>query len=378
MKKYILILLWSLYAVSCYENLSFPVNEDSIVVDIDLSVDEPIHITQFVDSVSFVKLETCEDCLIGLIKSVVLCDSLFFIHETKTSSILVFDIYGKYQWKISKKGKGPGEYVKISQMMVNEKSKKVIIYDEFTKKMIFYSFDGKFDKEIIRFNNGALIRDMIDIPGGFLCYTPDYMKRNRHWGIWKVDSLGQNEAFLMKQDTEYPVVLNQNFSYFSKLTDNQTGIWLADFNDILHFSSDTLYHYLSMKINKKTTTDYPSSTFDSRIQFTEKARVIVKDNYLFIDWWNHHDFTRTSVYLKKENKMMTSSCIIYGTNHIHAVPGRDVDFNGTNELMSVIYARDIPDLLDSELISVDSKKMLAGLFTEDFEENPMLEIFYLK
>lgn len=60
-----------------------------------------------------IPLETTEESLIGEIEKVKLHDSCFFVEDRTQKAILIFDWKGKYLNKISRLGRGPGEYVNI-------------------------------------------------------------------------------------------------------------------------------------------------------------------------------------------------------------------------------------------------------------------------
>lgn len=60
-----------------------------------------------------IPLETTEESLIGEIGKVILHDSCFFVEDNTQKAILIFDWKGKYINKISRLGRGPGEYVNI-------------------------------------------------------------------------------------------------------------------------------------------------------------------------------------------------------------------------------------------------------------------------
>ena len=338
-----------------------------------------IEITQLVDSVSFIKLETKNECLIGRISKVFFIDNRFFIHEKQTSTILVFDVSGKFLYKFGNKGRGPGEYVQISSFLLDEKKKMLMIYDDSSRKMIFYLLDGTLVKEIPRFSDGKVIRDIINLPDGrFICYKFDYEGEKYPCGVWEVDSLGKVGRYFIKQKTKYPNVFS-NETYFYKLQEDQVGLWCADVNDIYHFSDTSSCKYMTLIPNRKTVNDYPNMDNSSNYQMIKKRKVIEKGNFLITEWNdNKNQFQCTTVYFKKENDMKIALGLGYGINNIGAIPGFDVDYNVPNQMMNVIYAQDFDYLKESNYVSEGSKKFLTSFFDKDFEENPILQVLYVK
>jgi hypothetical protein len=339
---------------------------------------EMIDFSEYVDSIRFIRLDNSDECLIGKIQKVIFYEGRYYIQDNKAGSIFVFDETGKFQCKISQKGQGPGEYVKISHLLFDYNKKQLLIYDGTLCKMLYYTLDCKHIKDIYHFCNNDIIRDVILLPdGSFLCYTPGYRGGKYKRGIWKVDSTGKFDKLLWESTIQYPFAFHENMSYFYELKDNETGLWCADYNDIFHFSNDSLFKYMSMKVNRKTSTDYPGYDIDNTpYQNTmTKTNVIEKDNFILTNWWNHDKDYRTSLYLKNENKIIVSTGIKYG---VDVIPGIDIHFNCTDQMMTVIYAHTVDYILANKYISEKSKSTLRSMFGETEDDNPVLEIFYLK
>ena len=68
----------------------------------------------------------------------------FYILDTETG-LLKFDKTGKFQLKISNIGRGPGEFGRPSDFVIYDD--KIIILDELSSKIMFYSKEGKFLSE---------------------------------------------------------------------------------------------------------------------------------------------------------------------------------------------------------------------------------------
>lgn len=71
-------------------------------------------------SVEVIPLETSQNSLIVNVDKLISVKSLNFILDKAQESILVFDSLGKFSYKISKQGMGPGEYGRISDFAYNK------------------------------------------------------------------------------------------------------------------------------------------------------------------------------------------------------------------------------------------------------------------
>jgi hypothetical protein len=373
-------LVFIMLLFSCNSNK--PANDDdgTINVSLDMNVNQKIDISEFVDSVRFIKLETNNECLIADIRKVIFYEGLYYIHDYKTASIFVFDESGKYQFKIHKKGQGPGEYAEITHFLIDYSNKQILIYDVTMRKMIYYTLDGKFIKDINKFGDNAVIRDLILLSDGyFLCYTPDYSEGIEYCGgVWKVSPSGKPENFLWQPTIRYPIFFHFDMNYFYELPNNEVGLWCPDVNDIFRFSSNSVSKYLSMKINMKAVTDFPNMRDKKNLpsDVVKKTNVIEKDNFIITYWGNEERFHKISVYLKKENKTIVGG-IDFKSDIV--VPGANKHFNRTDQLLQVIYAHSAERLIEDEHYeSEKNKAILKSLFSKPDDDNPALEILYLK
>lgn len=146
MNRYItLFCLLLLLSISCVDNKKSEFEIEEIYVDIN---SKSVAFCELIDSVKFIKLETSDDVLIGLIHRVVIVEDKIYIHDIQTHSIFIFDYYtGYFLLKINNFGNGPGEYLDISYFEVNPKDELIEILDRNSKKLIKYDKDGKFVEE---------------------------------------------------------------------------------------------------------------------------------------------------------------------------------------------------------------------------------------
>jgi hypothetical protein len=91
--------------------------------------------------VKLIPLETNGKSIIGNMKKFIIYDSKIFILDKSDYSILNFDINGNFLSKLSRKGKGPEEYLMIEDFDINYYSKTVDIMT-CTGEVYSYDFDG--------------------------------------------------------------------------------------------------------------------------------------------------------------------------------------------------------------------------------------------
>jgi len=115
-----------------------------------------------VKDIEFVPLEMTDESIVGGVSMIKFYKNYILFLDEQTKSIFIFDDKGKYIRKISRVGRGPGEYENIFDFCVHPKSGMITIVT-ISGKIITYSFDLKEFKEyndvpypvgIEQFNNG--------------------------------------------------------------------------------------------------------------------------------------------------------------------------------------------------------------------------------
>ena len=101
-----------------------------------------------VQKVDIVPLETTDESLINDLTFVEISDKFIFVYQLKNSEILRFARDGKFLNKIGKKGQGPGEYTYISGLQIDENKGEVYAITT-ANGVLVYDFEGRFKRQII-------------------------------------------------------------------------------------------------------------------------------------------------------------------------------------------------------------------------------------
>lgn len=128
----------------------------------DLSDSEKtIALSDIAKDISYIKLETSENVLVDRIDKIKLTKDFIFISDF--SNLYQFSKTGEYIRKIGRKGRGPGEYVHISSLEINESREEIYIHCSTRKKLLVYDFNGKFCRQwnLPQINELAFVRDSL-------------------------------------------------------------------------------------------------------------------------------------------------------------------------------------------------------------------------
>jgi hypothetical protein len=121
-----------------------PAATDLPVIDVISAFknEKPLKMSEFIDHIEYVKLETTPECLIGNGQAIKVGNSIY-VKTSNPAKIFVFDNQGKFQRQISRQGKGPGEYVNFAYFDVSPDNKYVAV-GGFDNTISLYSTEGQF------------------------------------------------------------------------------------------------------------------------------------------------------------------------------------------------------------------------------------------
>ncbi|GHT23653.1 hypothetical protein FACS189430_07270 [Bacteroidia bacterium] len=166
MKKYYIYLL--LLLCSCSENNRIFEAENIIHIDVEKSDKEYArYASKLVKSVSYIPLQTTNDCLIGQITKLIYAKDLIYIYDIQSNKLYQFDKNGQFLRSIGAIGQGPGEYIRIQSFDVNQINGNISIYCQIKQSILEYTHDGNLVKvEKI----GLVIGDFIYYENRYLFY----------------------------------------------------------------------------------------------------------------------------------------------------------------------------------------------------------------
>jgi hypothetical protein len=143
MNKITVIIFALFFIISCHLNKQNNNNIENESIDINSNL-ELLYKENIVKDIRYVPLKIVGDTfLIGNIKKNFCTDSLLFIFDNGQDAIFVYDLYGNPLSKIGSIGQGPGEYIYLSDVILDRERKRIIIYDIASRKIIHYDFSGR-------------------------------------------------------------------------------------------------------------------------------------------------------------------------------------------------------------------------------------------
>ncbi|SEG04122.1 6-bladed beta-propeller protein [Parabacteroides chinchillae] len=91
--------------------------------------EKSVNLSEFVDSVKCIRLQTDSDDFMGRIREIVIREQYIYAIDITQQMIFLFDKTGKFVTKLNKRGEGPGEYRFIGPVFIDENEEYIELID---------------------------------------------------------------------------------------------------------------------------------------------------------------------------------------------------------------------------------------------------------
>lgn len=112
---------------------------------IDVDVKTQAELSEFFESFSYLELESDDSCYMVGIDKLIIDDERIYVLDERTNSVVIFDRAGGFINVIKKQGRGPHEYLHLSDFDVS--SSGVYVLDRANEKIRLYSVSGEWLKD---------------------------------------------------------------------------------------------------------------------------------------------------------------------------------------------------------------------------------------
>ena len=315
-------------------------------IKIDLShFENTMNYSEFVDSISYIQLETNDSCLISEIEYLSVANNEIFIKDLKSGGIFRFDNHGTFLSKLNKYGSGPGEFNRISSFDIDPIQRIIYIYDDKQKNILSYTFEGKYISTIRVLD---IVKDFALLDNReFMFICPNYCQQE-HQGVWYANQEGKFKKSIIEATTD-----NSFFVRSSELCCKM-------FHSVLYYDkySDKVY-----SINK----DSARCLYSFDLKQKMPLELLKNSNAKLGDYFSNINICPTNKYM----------LLFYISDH----DNRIVLFNRND--LSLIIAKKIVDDLDNSkspyiIGRFNDSSIVATIQLKNDLLNPRLQILHLK
>lgn len=204
-------------------------------IEIDLTqAKTSIRYSDFIDSVSYVTLFTHDSCIISGIKRIYTDGEYTMLTDEGGNGVSVF-YKNKLITNIDNYGRGPQEFIYLSNFCLDKAQKHICIFDERSSKILRYNYDGTF---VSSQPFEDVMRDFACIDKQFICIQPGYLKESPS-GVWAADGQGNFGHSLLagSRDNVFEDIYSK---YFNLFTDGISYYDRYD-NRLYHITPDSAY-----------------------------------------------------------------------------------------------------------------------------------------
>ena len=321
--------------------------KDNLCPDLLSEVTDTLRYSSFVDSISYIRLETSDECLIGKIADVTFSDENIFVLDEYKQVIWIFNKKGKYLTQIAKKGNGPGEYTKISQIEYDKVTKQILALDLWTKTILYYDLNGNFIRKV---QLEIYVSDFKIVPqGGYIISNAERAKSDA--GIYLANAQGKVIRKLVMKSPKHM----HPYNAYKELYDyNDTIAFIApNFeNGIYHYTYDSLELKYPFKFYPKIKNVYKENTYKKNGDDFTRTMYMEGKKWILIVFWSEKYDLRNFLYCKETNQYWIENFLL---NDIDGFQSRDnTSISTNNQFVFWCENRDCP------------------------EDNPILQILHLK
>lgn len=186
----------------------------------------------FEEQIEIIVLETNEESLIGRIGKIIFQDEKYYILDSSTNSVLIFDKQGRYISKLSKVGQGPSDYTSLESLVVVDGN--MWVSDTNVRSLIAYNNKFELIKRINLWNYLSP-QDMVSIDDKI--YIADNLNgfntENILLGVYEIDNKDKDNVEGLFYGPRRP---NEaaSFSKHSQLSlSNDTCLCIYSYNDTI-------------------------------------------------------------------------------------------------------------------------------------------------
>lgn len=214
---YILCFLLTISCVTQYDS-------NDIVKKINVFVGDTNKViySDLFESVTLIPLESSDNSLLRGIRRIKVDSTYIFI--LSGSKIKIFNKQGHFIAGINKKGKGPGEYLRIDDFIVHSDKKIIDVFDSKQMKILQYDYQGNYKGKFEIGLHGFTFISLKNNPNDYFFYTGNIgynSNSNSKLNLYSIEKGRITKKYfeISKQLTKYLFFYDENnFTYIGKDT----------------------------------------------------------------------------------------------------------------------------------------------------------------
>lgn len=372
----------------------------------DIASLKPLFLSELVDSIGYVQLETTNHCLLPPDINIYLSND--YIFTTSGSDIYQFDRTGKFIRQIGREGQGPGEF-KLAKFGIDDTNRQILVASYTNRCPLLFDYDGKFLRNI---NDSTLstcfggVEHLCVGEGCFVLTTPPMDVSHQWFGIYELIVYDYIKNKVTQTLTNRLTCKVDDAKHYNTLRPSLQTLAKRDSIFYYHsFYNDTLYAVSKNDINPFAIIDFGKWKFPIDFLYSpdiNKLENADNGNMRIIGIWTYKDKIILNVMYQKADRSVenflckydirSKKMIYYSGVIINDIDGwQNVSINDFEKGIKVLSSPDDFDdkawkenafskLDKADLKHPEKREKIRQMLQDNRkkEDNPILMIFHLK
>lgn len=330
MKNSITLTILALCLTSCIPNGTEENERKFKEISIDPNNVQKVKLSNIFDTYEFIKLETKDKHYIGNIDKIEKADNRYYVLNS-SSSIYIFSDEGLFIKEIYSRGKGPGEYLSLSDIFFDKDKNQFIVNDLNGKKLLYYDYDGNFINEK---KTDLFLFSLWKKGDSYIYYC----------GTHPNDPINSRLLFFDESNNLYQdyFPISENEAWYLYIVDNTNFGRVNDSSIFLYSQNDTIYNISSDIISPRYYINFsglniPGNFYDQKFDHIgEFMESLEKQNYAgLID--NYYETDNIILFSYMYSSDLRLVIVIKDTWEIHNIDGFFDDMFNINLFDEITY-----------------------------------------
>ena len=340
-----------------------------------INIEKPISLSieELIEDFDTIRLEASDHSLLSDIRYIRIMNDKLYVTDKTESTVFIFTIDGKYISKICDQGQGPKEYLRISRLEVDPFNNRILITDNFSRKLFIYDETGK-QSEVIQMNffPTRFVSDKsqrrIHLNSGSIMLDLSRNEISNDHNILIIDGEGNIENSFLEDKTPQRINITNGAS--TSYTDNGELLYMPILSNIIYriHENETLPEFELVPRNHSVLTDEDKK----EIFYTfEKENVTeYEDNGHFLSF---------GCFLKSDNIILLSSGwnkslrTFYSTKSKKAFTYEPKKMKGNEYMQDIFY--NFPQAATGETFYIGIDPVLMEYATPQLPEGKLKTFF---
>ena len=339
----------------------------SILIDLDSVKRAPLKLAD----IRYIPLETSKECLIGNADKVLIRNGKIYVADFhQAMALFIFDLDGKFLFKISRRGQGPYEYLSLQDFDIHSNGD-IYIFDQYGRKFLILDEEGKYLRTVksdYYFENFCVIGEKM--------YWAKFLDEKKFADL-AVYNMTKDQTTFLLNNKKFLYNVRVNFCAYKFYYSPDNTYYSPQFSEIIYsVKEDRIFPAIGIK-----NLPVPSAEAIERLEYDKENQMkLLQDNRYFME--NMYIYETDNYISIAYNLGIFPNSLLYDKRSklAHKVSGADYFDNIGNVNIMGSAGKDFFSIISFNPNNGPQKKILESreeLKNWKEDDNPVIAIFNL-